>query len=522
MKRNAKRLSALLLTLSLAMSLLVLGAQAAELPEIPVEPVKPGKVTDLTVTHKTEDATKITLAWKAAEYADSYQVERSADGGSSWKQWTSTEKLTCADSKAKAGKTYRYRVSAVSGDGTVGAAVKSKKVAVHLKPVTDLTVTTDSSTRMKLTWTASAGAGSYQVYQADGAGKGLEQIAATEKTGYTVTGLSANTEYTFRIVAGVDGSDKTYQSDYSAAVAGRTGMKAPSSLKCTPSRHTVKVSWKKVAGAKTYEIYRREKKGSYKRITTTKSVKYTDKKVKDNKTYYYRVRARASDTGGDLYGDYCKEKKVQVLPLSGYVVCVDAGHGNNKSLGTVYLAPSSKKRVSGGSWGTSGVATGVSEATLTLKVAKRLRTALEDQGAKVVMTRTKRVCNLNNVQRCQIATKGKAELTIRLHADGVDSSSVKGVSMQLPGSTYCSKSIVKKSASAGNAIYKAVLKTTGAKGRGQVKRNDLVGFNWSKNPTVLLEMGFMSNPSEDRLLQTTGYQKKIVKGIVNGTVSYFK
>ena len=49
-----------------------------------------------------------------------------------------------------------------------------------------------------------------------------------------------------------------------------------------------------------------------------------------------------------------------------------------------------------------------------------------------------------------------------------------------------------------------------------------MGFNWSSNPTVLLEMGFMSNPKEDRLMQTTDYQKKIVKGIVKGTMGYFK
>ena len=532
MRGNTKRLSALLLTLTLAISLLALGAQAADrevpgavlngsgdvtLPEIPMDdgPVTPGKVSALTVIHKTEDATKITLTWKAAENAASYQVERSTDGGSSWKKWTSTEMLTCSDSKAAAGKTYRYRVSGVSADGTAGTAVKSKKVSVHLKPATDLTVTTGSSTELKLTWKGPAGAGWYEVYR-DG-----ELVSSSAENAGTVGGLSANTEYTFRVVAGVDQSDKTYRSE-SDAVSGKTGMKAPKDLKCRASKGKVLVSWKKVDGAKSYEVYRKEKKGAYQRITTTKSVKYTDKKVKVNRTYYYKVRAKASYAGADLYGDTCKEKKVTLLPLSGCVVCVDAGHGNNRSLGTVRLAPGSKRKVSGGSWGTSGVSTGVSEATLTLKVAKRLRTVLEDKGAKVVMVRTKKVCNLNNVQRCQIASKGKAELTIRLHADGVSSSSVKGISMQLPGSTYCSKSMVKKSASAGNSIYKAVLRSTGAKGRGQVKRNDLVGFNWSKNPSVLLEMGFMSNPSEDRLLQTAGYQKKIVKGIVNGTVSYFK
>ena len=49
----------------------------------------------------------------------------------------------------------------------------------------------------------------------------------------------------------------------------------------------------------------------------------------------------------------------------------------------------------------------------------------------------------------------------------------------------------------------------------------MTGFNWSKVPVILVEMGFMSNPGEDRLMETEDYQTKMVNGIVNGLERYF-
>lgn len=69
----------------------------------------------------------------------------------------------------------------------------------------------------------------------------------------------------------------------------------------------VKVSWAKVPGAAGYEVYRNNGK-TWTKVGTTKSVSFTDKKVKKGTTYSYKVRAY---TAKKTYGGYSKTVKVK-------------------------------------------------------------------------------------------------------------------------------------------------------------------------------------------------------------------
>ena len=87
------------------------------------------------------------------------------------------------------------------------------------------------------------------------------------------------------------------------------------------------------------------------------------------------------------------------------------------------------------------------------------------------------------------------------------------------------KAINKTSKKQASIMLKHLIESTNAKksyGTGLVPRTDLTGFNWSKTPVVLIEMGFMSNPTEDQKLASDSYQKKLVNGMVKGIDASFK
>ena len=52
--------------------------------------------------------------------------------------------------------------------------------------------------------------------------------------------------------------------------------------------------------------------------------------------------------------------------------------------------------------------------------------------------------------------------------------------------------------------------------RGLSERADITGFNWADVPVVLPELGFLTNPREDRLLTSPAYQQRAARGICRG------
>lgn len=78
----------------------------------------------------------------------------------------------------------------------------------------------------------------------------------------------------------------------------------------------------------------------------------------------------------------------------------------------------------------------------------------------------------------------------------------------------------KKSYNLSKAVLNAYVKATGCRKEYIWETDTMSGNNWSKVPTTLIELGYMSNPAEDRLMQSTSYQKKMVKGMANGIKTY--
>ncbi|MDR0222136.1 MAG: fibronectin type III domain-containing protein [Oscillospiraceae bacterium] len=90
----------------------------------------------------------------------------------------------------------------------------------------------------------------------------------------------------------------------------------PTSVKAEAnSKSKITVSWKKVSGANGYEIYRATSKdGKYtrvKRVTKGDTVKWSNKELKTNKKYYYKVRAYKTVDGKRVYGSFSAIKSAR-------------------------------------------------------------------------------------------------------------------------------------------------------------------------------------------------------------------
>ncbi len=205
------------------------------------------------------------------------------------------------------------------------------------------------------------------------------------------------------------------------------------------------------------------------------------------------------------------------------VVVIDPGHQGKGNSALEPNGPGSSRKKAKVSSGATGVATHVDESERNLQIALVLQKVLESRGVKVVMVRTSQKVNISNAQRAQVANNAHADLFIRLHCDSVDNSSIHGLLTLRPTKNwYAGIDMVGPSKIAASDIHKATLAATGAHDRGITPRGDETGFNWSKVPSVLVEMGVMSNAAEDRKLGTTAYQNELADGMANGIVKFLQ
>jgi N-acetylmuramoyl-L-alanine amidase len=202
------------------------------------------------------------------------------------------------------------------------------------------------------------------------------------------------------------------------------------------------------------------------------------------------------------------------------LVCLDPGHGTPPAVGRQLerIGPGSRTLKIKDGGGAAG------EAPVALAIARRARLLLLGRGYRVAMTRTGPTIHLGggngNIARARFCNRRHAALMVRIHADGSTVRSLHGVSTLVPAwHRGWTDDIYARSLRAGRAVQKAVLRSTGAADRGVVQRGDLTGFNWANVPAVLVETGFMTNPTESRRLKSGAYQQRVALGIALGAAA---
>ena len=192
----------------------------------------------------------------------------------------------------------------------------------------------------------------------------------------------------------------------------------------------------------------------------------------------------------------------KTLPLQDTIIMIDPGHGGRDS-GTYYGK--------------------IYEKDINLEISKALENELTKNGAIVYMTRTRDI-DLSSIydsakkrgdlyRRLLKIKETKSDLYISIHINWYQNISMKGAEVLY-------NSINENNEKLARSIMKEFKTDLGSSRT--LKTTDLYMYRNTTTPGVLVECGYLSNPTERTLLQQENYQRKLAKSITNGIINYLK
>lgn len=209
----------------------------------------------------------------------------------------------------------------------------------------------------------------------------------------------------------------------------------------------------------------------------------------------YWAKISYGNLNGYVHKSYLKLQNTNGNVLQGRIIAVDAGHGGTDP-------------------GTIG--NGAYEKNIVLAVAKKLKEKLEKSGVKVIMTRESDTYPTLQ-QRVEIAKQNYAELFVSIHVNS-GSSAASGTETYYDTSTnpngYESYLLAKE-------IQSQIVANASMVDRG-VKNNSFYVIRYNTVPSVLVELGFITNSDDVKKLTADDYQNIFAESIYNGILQYYK
>lgn len=188
-------------------------------------------------------------------------------------------------------------------------------------------------------------------------------------------------------------------------------------------------------------------------------------------------------------------------PLDGIFVVLDAGHGGKD----------------GGAKSGS-----IEEDDLNLKIVKRLESKIKKAGGKVILTRTQdndlASQNAGNrkkedmKRRMEIMNDNKVDVFLSIHLNAYPDTNVKGAQVFYQEGNKMSEAFAK-------LVQKHLKQVTGSNMK--IKKGDYYLLNNAETVGVLVECGFLSNPTDRDNLIKESYQEKLAQSLYESIREYF-
>lgn len=231
-----------------------------------------------------------------------------------------------------------------------------------------------------------------------------------------------------------------------------------------------------------------------------------------------------SESGQDLL--VTKETESETEPESEQlVVAIDPGHqGNWVDMSEKEPnGPGSSEMKAKATTGTQGSFSGKAEYELNLEISLLLRDELEKRGYRVILTREDNDTAISNAERAQMAYEEGGDIYVRIHANGSDDAGVQGALAMVPSSNnpYIPE-LAEDSYTLAECILSAYCEKASFTSLGIQYYDNMTGINWSKLPVMILEMGFMTNQSDDLRMSDASVQPLMAEGIADGIDLYFE
>ena len=263
-------------------------SQAASVTVACPTPVIAGTTTDATTG-------KPSLTWNPVEGARYYLVTRATSTKGTYSLVAEVEDTYFLDVDAVAGKTYYYKLTAVTASGTKSPVTAYKTIYSKCAAAVVAAQVNAGTGKPSLSWEKVTGAKKYEVYRATSASGKFSRIATVTGTSYTDSGATAGKTWYYQVKALAASS--TYNSALSQTVSCLSVCAQPKvSVKLNTTTGQPSLSWGKITGAVRYEILRSVDGGDYESLGQQTAVTYQDTTAPAASLCSYQVIAVAAET----------------------------------------------------------------------------------------------------------------------------------------------------------------------------------------------------------------------------------